>query len=387
MSSSKNFFSGLKSSFKSRSRSRSSGGGSNNEEQNVEVMIAIDDRVFRYETLVTATRNFSYKLGEGGFGPVFKGVVPDGREVAVKKLALNSSQGEKQFANEVIVLSRLQHTNVVHLYGYCIHGSERLLVYEYVTNQSLQKLLFPSESSSRHVTLSWQQRYGVMVDVAQGLLYLHKGAQTPIIHRDIKAGNILLDENWVAKIADFGMARLFSEAATHVSSQLAGTDGYMAPEYLMNGYLSPMADVYSYGVILLELITGKKCISVTLLPGDETRVLVEWAWKLYAEKKQPLEMLDPVLRSTANLDQVMMCTKIALLCTQSDPSLRPDMKRVGLLFSRGSSIKEEPSRPAFVGYWLPNPYPNNSNDYSDESDESNGGSPFHLNLSNSKSRR
>ncbi|EHA8586209.1 cysteine-rich receptor-like protein kinase 10 [Cocos nucifera] len=252
-----------------------------------------------------------------------------------------------------MLLSRVQHRNVVNLYGYCAHAEERLLVYEYVPNESLDKLLFShrgedeSEAGRRRaVLLDWKRRYEVIVGVARGLLYLHEDAHTPIVHRDIKASNILLDDRWVPKIADFGMARLFPEDLTHVNTRVAGTNGYMAPEYVMHGSLSTKADVFSFGVVVLELVSGQK--NSSFVPNQEAQSLLEWAWKLF-KKGRSLEMMDPTLRSTAVPEQVAMCVHIGLLCTQSDPKLRPDMKRVVVILSKKPSTLEEPIRPGILG--------------------------------------
>nr|XP_010932624.1 putative receptor-like protein kinase At4g00960 [Elaeis guineensis] len=321
------------------------------EEENLEAIAAQEQKVFEYDTLVAATHNFhpKQKLGEGGFGPVFKGQLEDGREVAVKRLRRGSTQGGKEFTNEAMLLSWVHHKNVVNLYGYCAHADDKLLVYEYVPNESLDKLLFsprggddPEVGRKGAELMDWKRRYEVMLGVARGLLYLHEGAHTPIIHRDIKASNILLDKRWAPKIADFGMTRLFPEDRTRVAS----TNGYMAPEYVMHGSLSTKADVFSFGVLVLEIISGQQNSSFT--PNPEAESLLEWAWKLY-KKGQSLEMMDPALRSTAVREQVAMCVHIGLLCTQSDPALRPDMKRVVVILSKMPSTLEEPIRPGIPG--------------------------------------
>ncbi|CAL9182715.1 unnamed protein product [Musa hybrid cultivar] len=322
-------------------------------EEDLEAIAATEHKVFRYEMLVAATRNFNpkQKLGEGGFGPVFKGRLEDGRDVAVKRLGRGSRQGAREFENEAMLLSRVQHKNVVNLYGYCAHDDDKLLVYEYIPNESLDKLLFSKgedEGKGSQMQLDWKRRYQVIVGVARGLLYLHEGAHTAIIHRDIKASNILLDNRWVPKIADFGMARLFPEDQTHVNTRVAGTNGYMAPEYVMHGSLSTKADVFSFGVLVLELISGRKNSAFSPLPDPEANSLLEWAWKLY-KKGQRLELLDPAVASTADAEQVALCVQIGLLCTQSDPKLRPDMKRVVIILSKQPSVLEEPTRPGIPG--------------------------------------
>ncbi|KAL6505821.1 hypothetical protein OROHE_023200 [Orobanche hederae] len=314
-------------------------------EVDLEKIAAQEQKHFSFEALVAATRNFdpNQKLGEGGFGPVFKGVLKDGREIAVKRLSQRSGQGTTEFQNEAKLLARVQHKNVVNFVGYCVHGSERLLVYEYVANESLDKLLFKSD---KRELLDWKRRHDVIAGVAKGLLYLHEQAHCSIIHRDIKASNILLDEKWVPKIADFGMARLYPEDETHVHTRVAGTTGYMAPEYLLHGNLSKKADVFSFGVVVLELISGQKNSTFNRDPDYDN--LLEWAYRLY-KKKRSLEIIDPLLASSADHDQIEMCIQIGLLCIQSEPQLRPDMDRVVMVLLRKPSNLEEPIRPGYPG--------------------------------------
>ncbi|XP_042447676.1 putative serine/threonine-protein kinase [Zingiber officinale] len=361
---SKKFFSGIVKRFFGDRRHKDG----KKEKEDLAAIAATEQRVFRYETLVAATSNFSpkHKLGEGGFGLVYKGRLEDGREVAVKRLGRGSRQGAREFENEALLLSRVQHKNVVNLYGYCAHGDDKLLVYEYVPNESLDKLLFSRgeegvDRRKRKAELDWARRYKVILGVARGLLYLHESAQTTIIHRDIKASNILLDGRWTPKIADFGMARLFPEDQTHVNTRVAGTNGYMAPEYVMHGVLSVKADVFSFGVLLLELVAGRKNSTFASLPDPDVGSLLEWAWKLY-KKGQSVELLDPALSpaiSVAEAEQVAMCVQLALLCTQADPKQRPDMNRVFVVLSKITTtttttttttlVLEEPIAPGLPG--------------------------------------
>ncbi|XP_012570588.1 cysteine-rich receptor-like protein kinase 43 isoform X2 [Cicer arietinum] len=271
------------------------------------------------------------------------GKLNDGREIAVKKLSRGSNQGKTQFVTEAKLLTRVQHRNVVNLFGYCIHGREKLLVYEYVPRESLDKFLF---RSNKREELDWKRRLDIINGVARGLLYLHEDSHNCIIHRDIKAANILLDEKWVPKIADFGLARLFPEDETHVNTRVAGTHGYMAPEYLMHGHLSVKADVYSYGVLVLELITGhRNSSSDSAFNGDN---LLNWAYRLYKKGKW-LEMVDPTMASSVD-EQVETCIRVSLLCVQGDPQLRPTMGRVVLMLSKKPpSHMEEPTRPGVPG--------------------------------------
>lgn len=333
----KNFFQNIMKPFKFSSSKEGQ------KEEDLEKIAAQEQKLFPFETLVAATKNFHQKLGEGGFGPVFKGRLEDGREIAVKKLSQNSNQGKKEFEMEAKLLARVQHRNVVNLLGYCTRGAEKLLVYEYISNESLDKFLF---KTGRREELDWKRRYDIIGGIARGLLYLHEDSHSCIIHRDIKASNILLDDKWAPKIADFGMARLFSEDQTHVNTRVAGTNGYMAPEYVMHGHLSVKADVFSFGVLILELISGQK--NSTFDVNLDAQNLLEWAWKLY-KKGRSLEVLDPSLASSAVAEQVAMCVQIGLLCTQADPKSRPNMRRVVVMLSKKPGTLEEPTRPGYPG--------------------------------------
>ncbi|KAL8241832.1 hypothetical protein R6Q59_012134 [Mikania micrantha] len=306
------------------------------------VAVPQEQKIFTIQSLISATNNFENKLGQGGFGPVFKGKLQDGREIAVKKLSEKSKQGKREFTNEARLLACIQHRNVVSLLGYCA-VPEKLLVYEYVVNESLDKLLF---KSAKRDALDWKRRYSIIDGVAQGLLYLHEDSHERIIHRDIKASNILLDKKWRPKIADFGMARLYPEDKTHVNTRIAGTNGYMAPEYALHGTLSVKADVYSYGVVVLELISGHK--NSTFKLDQECENLLDWAYKLY-EKGKSAEIMDPTLATSADPNQVATCTQIGLLCTQSDPKLRPTMRQVVVMLSKKGVSLDEPTRPGYQG--------------------------------------
>ncbi|XP_020222557.1 putative receptor-like protein kinase At4g00960 isoform X1 [Cajanus cajan] len=316
-------------------------------EADIQKMAAQEQKIFAYETLAAATKNFSaiHKLGEGGFGPVYKGKLNDGREIAVKKLSHTSNQGKKEFMNEAKLLARVQHRNVVNLVGYCVHGTEKLLVYEYVAHESLDKLLFKSHKREE---LDWKRRFGIITGVAKGLLYLHEDSHNCIIHRDIKASNILLDDKWTPKIADFGMARLFPEDQSQVNTRVAGTNGYMAPEYVMHGNLSVKADVFSYGVLVLELISGQRNSSFNL--DVDAQNLLDWAYKMY-KKGKSLEIVDCTLECRMVSEEVAMCIQLGLLCTQGDPQLRPTMRRVVVMLSRkpGPGHMSEPTRPGVPG--------------------------------------
>ncbi|KAG5240496.1 receptor protein [Salix suchowensis] len=335
-----NFLQNMMKSFKFKTSKEGPG------EEDLEKIAEQEQKQFSFETLLSATKDFhpTNKLGEGGFGPVYKGKLDDGREIAVKKLSHSSNQGKKEFMNEAKLLARVQHRNIVNLLGYCALGVEKLLVYEYVANESLDKFLFNSDKRGQ---LDWKQRYDIIIGIARGLLYLHQDSHSCIIHRDIKASNILLDGKWVPKIADFGMARLFPEDQTHVNTRVAGTNGYMAPEYVMHGHLSVKADVFSFGVLVLELISGQRN-SAFSHQDVEAENLLDWAYKLH-RKDRGLEIIDPKLASSAVTEQVKTCIHIGLLCAQGDPRLRPHMRRVVVLLSKKPSNLEEPDRPGVPG--------------------------------------
>eukprot|EP00253_Pinus_taeda_P010207 PITA_10207 len=301
--------------------------------------------VFTMETLLAATGNFhdDNKLGEGGFGAVYKGITPDGKEIAVKKLSLRSLQGKKEFLNEVKLVAKIQHRNLVNLLGCCAEGSERLLVYEYLPNKSLDKILFDPNKRNQ---LDWQKRYNIITGIARGLLYLHQDSQLRIIHRDIKASNILLDEKLNPKIADFGLAKLFPDDESHVSTRVAGTYGYMAPEYALQGQLSVKADVYSFGVLFMEIMTGRKNRGSNL-QSSEMEMLLGWAWRLY-RRGDILQIIDPSINERCDEEQACRCIHVAFLCTQADPSLRPQMSTVNLMLSSHSVTLPNPTKPAFV---------------------------------------
>lgn len=214
-------------------------------------------KIFAYEKIRVATDDFhpSQKLGEGGFGIVYKGTLEDGEVIAAKVLSAESRQGTKQFLTEINMIADVQHPNLVELIGFCIDGSNRILVYEYVENNSIDKALRGLKDGA--IKLSWELRSSICIGTAKGLAFLHEELEPPIVHRDIKASNILLDKDMKPKIGDFGLARLFPEDITHISTQIAGTTGYLAPEYVVRGQLTKKADVYSFGVVALEVISGR----------------------------------------------------------------------------------------------------------------------------------
>ncbi|KAL6198853.1 hypothetical protein ACLB2K_028641 [Fragaria x ananassa] len=247
-----------------------------------------DLRTFSYESVKAATDFFSEenKLGEGGFGPVYKGTLSSGREVAIKSLARGSLQGTSEFKNELELISELQHTNLVQLLGYCIHGAERMLIYEYLPNKSLDYILFDSEG----ILLDWKTRFNIIEGIAQGLLYLHKFSRLKVIHRDLKASNILLDQDMNPKISDFGLARIFNSEGQANTNRIVGTYGYMSPEYAMHGIFSGKTDVFSFGVLMLEIISGRTNNSF----HHRVITLVGYSWELWKEGKG-LDVMDPRL--------------------------------------------------------------------------------------------
>ncbi|OMO92551.1 hypothetical protein COLO4_17487 [Corchorus olitorius] len=280
---------------------------------------------FSLKQIKAATNNFdsANKIGEGGFGPVYKGVLSDGTVIAVKQLSSKSKQGNREFVNEIGMISALQHQNLVKLYGCCIEGNQLLLVYEYLENNSLARALFGRDD--QRITLDWSRRKKICMGIAKGLAYLHEESRLKIVHRDIKATNVLLDKDLNAKISDFGLAKLDEEENTHISTRIAGTIGYMAPEYAMRGYLTDKADVYSFGVVLLEIVSGKS--NTNYRPKEEFVYLLDWAYVLQ-EQGNLLELVDPSLGSHFSKEEASRMLNLALLCTNPSPTLRPSMSAV-----------------------------------------------------------
>ncbi|KAA3490270.1 reverse transcriptase [Gossypium australe] len=280
---------------------------------------------FTFRQMQAATNNFdaANKIGEGGFGAVYKGELLDGTIIAIKKLSSKSKQGDREFLNELGMISGLQHPNVVRLYGCCVEGIQLLLVYEYMENNSLARALFgPKESQLK---LDWPTRQKICLGIAKGLAFLHEESSLKVVHRDIKTTNVLLDSDLNAKISDFGLAKFDEEENTHISTRIAGTIGYMAPEYALWGYLTYKADVYSFGIVALEIVAGKN--NTKYRPEEDYVCLQDWALVLQ-QKGNLMELVDPRLGTEFNEEEAIRMTKVALLCTNSSPALRPTMSEV-----------------------------------------------------------
>ncbi|KAL5543762.1 hypothetical protein UlMin_007546 [Ulmus minor] len=313
-----------------------------------EEFLSMDVRpfTFSYAELKTATNDFdsANKLGEGGFGPVFKGTLEDGRVVAVKQLSVTSHQGKHQFVTEIATISAVQHRNLVKLYGCCLEGSKRLLVYEYLENKSLDQALFAGKN---RLMLNWSTRFDICLGVARGLAYLHEESRVRIVHRDVKSSNILLDSDLVPKISDFGLAKLYDDKKTHISTRVAGTIGYLAPEYAMRGHLTEKTDVFAFGVVALELVSGRSNSDQSL---EEQKIyLLEWAWNLH-EQNCEVELVDPEL-SQFDEEEARRIIGVALLCTQTSPTTRPSMSRVVAMLSGDIEVNTDISRPGYLTDW------------------------------------
>ncbi|CAO2146670.1 unnamed protein product [Urochloa humidicola] len=317
---------------------------------NMHQELAIEGRdsnftIFDFSQVLEATKGFSVenKLGQGGFGPVYKGQFPDGLDIAVKRLASHSGQGFREFKNEVQLIAKLQHINLVRLMGCCSQGEEKMLIYEYLQNKSLDFFIF---DQTRRALLNWNKRLMIIEGIAQGLLYLHKHSRLRIIHRDIKASNILLDSEMNPKISDFGLAKMFSSNDTEGNTKrVDGTYGYMAPEYASEGIYSIKSDVFSFGVLILEIIIGKRNSGFHQY-GDFLNLL-GYAWKQWSEGKW-LQLVDVSLFAEChNKSEMMRCINIALLCVQENAVDRPTMTDVVAMLSTASMALPEPKHPAY----------------------------------------
>ncbi|KAK3428398.1 hypothetical protein EUGRSUZ_F04436 [Eucalyptus grandis] len=326
---------------------------------------------FSYAELKAATDDFNpnNKLGEGGFGPVFKGTLDDGRVIAVKQLSVTSHQGKNQFMTEIATISAVQHRNLVKLYGCCIDADNRLLVYEYLENKSLDQAMF----GQRTLNLDWATRFDICLGIARGLAYLHEESRLRIVHRDVKASNILLDSELTPKISDFGLAKLYDDKKTHISTRVAGTIGYLAPEYAMRGHLTEKADVFAFGVVALEVVSGRSNSDPSL--EEEKIYLLEWAWNLH-ETNRVIELVDSRL-SEFNEEEAKRMVAIALLCTQTSPAPRPPMSRVVAMLSGDIEVATVSTRPGYLTDWRFNDTTSSLAETTDKStDKSPYNSPF-----------
>ncbi|KAH6790517.1 hypothetical protein C2S51_005523 [Perilla frutescens var. frutescens] len=301
--------------------------------------------LFKFEVLSDATRNFDsiHKLGQGGFGPVYRGKLANGHEIAVKRLARSSNQGLEEFMNEVEVISKLQHRNLVRLLGCCVEREEKMLVYEYMPCGSLDAYLFDSCKEER---LDWKQRVFIIEGICRGLLYLHRDSRLRIIHRDLKASNILLDKEVNPKISDFGMARIFGEKEEQANtSRVVGTLGYMAPEYALQGRFSEKSDVYSFGVLLLEILSGRR--NTSFYNDEQAQSLTAYAWKLWSEENI-IKLVDPLVYDEQYKVEIMRYVLVGLLCVQETAQDRPSMSAVQSMLSNEIADLPLPKQPGFV---------------------------------------
>ncbi|CAN4103413.1 unnamed protein product [Withania somnifera] len=302
----------------------------------------IDVPFFSLNSILVATDNFSNaaKLGQGGFGPVYKAKFLEGAHLAVKRLSNHSGQGVEEFKTEVMLIAKLQHRNLVRLIGYCVEANEKILLYEYMANKSLDTFVFDHTLCR---LLDWRIRFEIILDIARGLLYLHQDSRLRIIHRDLKTSNILLDEEMNAKISDFGLARIIEGKSTEANTnRVVGTYGYMSPEYALEGLFSIKSDVFSYGVVVLEIVSGKRNMEFF----DDIN-LTGYVWKLWM-KDRALDIMDQAIVNLHEEKEVIKCINVALLCVQEDPGDRPTMSNVVLMLGGESMTLPRPNQPHFI---------------------------------------
>eukprot|EP01018_Ginkgo_biloba_P006640 Gb_22073 [translate_table: standard] len=327
-------------------------------------------QVFSFQELSSATKSFSAEclLGEGGFGRVYKGRLGStGQVVAVKQLDKSSVQGDREFLVEVLMLSLFHHPNLVDLIGYCADGDQRLVVYEYMPLGCLEGHLHGKISSSPCLSISaaclhvidltpgkqpldWSTRMKIAAGAARGLEYLHDKANPPVIYRDLKSSNILLDEGYHPKLSDFGLAKLGPVGDnTHVSTRVMGTYGYCAPEYAMTGQLTTKSDMYSFGVVLLEMITGRKVIDTSRAAGEHN--LVAWARPLFKDKRKFPQMADPMLKSNYPPKSLCQALAIAAMCLRENAASRPHISEVVIALDYLASQTNDPTRSKLSTSW------------------------------------
>nr|XP_051222240.1 cysteine-rich receptor-like protein kinase 6 [Lolium perenne] len=305
----------------------------------------VDSMMIDISTLRAATGDFaeSNKLGEGGFGAVYKGMLPDGEEIAVKRMSKSSTQGVEELKTELILVAKLSHKNLVRLIGVCLEQQERLLVSSVVPNQSLDLILF--DATKREQLIDWGKRYNVIDGIARGLQYLHEDSQLKVVHRDLKASNILLDMNMRPKISDFGLAKIFLQDQTQgITNRVVGTYGYMAPEYMMRGNYSVKSDTFSFGVMVLEIVTGRKNND----DDDGSRQsddLLTRVWERWMSGTV-LEVVDPCMNGRFSEKEVLKCVHIGLLCVQGNPTDRPTMSVVVMMLGGETFTLHVPSNPS-----------------------------------------
>ncbi|XP_059660454.1 G-type lectin S-receptor-like serine/threonine-protein kinase At1g11330 [Cornus florida] len=301
--------------------------------------------LFSFEKLANATDKFDVanKLGQGGFGPVYKGKLPSGQDIAVKRLSRSSGQGQEEFMNEVVVISQLQHRNLVRLLGCCVEGEEKMLIYEYMPNKSLDAFLF---DPIKKKLLDWRKRAKIIEGIGRGIIYLHRDSRLKIIHRDLKTSNVLLDEDLIPKISDFGMAKIFGSNQDQANTKrVVGTYGYMSPEYAMEGRFSEKSDVFSFGVILLEIVSGRK--NTSFYNDEHSLSLLGFAWKLWNEDRIVM-LIDPTTSDPRFEVEILRYIHIGLLCVQEFTSDRPTISTALSMLSSEIAILPTPKQPAFT---------------------------------------
>ncbi|XP_040361691.1 G-type lectin S-receptor-like serine/threonine-protein kinase SD1-29 [Rosa chinensis] len=322
-------------------------------------------KIYDFDSILIATDNFSItnKLGQGGFGPVYKGMLPEGKEIVVKRLSSCSRQGVEEFKNEMLLISNLQHKNLVRMMGCCVKEDEKLLIYEFMPNKSLDSFLY---DPTKRAVLNWATRFNIIQGIARRLIYHHHDSYVKVIHRDLKVSNILLDEKMNPKISDFGLARIVEETQSLENTQkVVGTCGYMSPEYAMGGIFSEKSDVYSFGVLVLEIISGKKNTNFCLY--DQQLGFLAYTWKLWNEGKAS-DLVDEVLDDSYFSSEVMRCVHVGLLCVQDNAADRPTMVDVASILSseKDGSL---PKRPVFTiqnSVYHSGPYYENTNSSKNE---------------------